>query len=208
MHHPIEQRHIAPQAMLNRHVGETGQLDVPGVGYNQLGAFFLGPEDPTSNQGVTGCCVGTDDKDAAGIFNLGNGICHGSTSESGGQTDHRGGMSEPRAVVDVVGADDGPGEFLCQVIFFVGNFGGDKDADAVRSVGVNDFAKTIRDNLYGLVPVRFYKPAKGFNQRLFQSHEAVDMLVKIPAFNAQPALVDRMGFQGQRALNFSIDDFK
>jgi hypothetical protein len=34
------------------------------------------------------------------------------------------------------------------------------------------------------------------------------MLVEVPAFDAEFALVDRMGFHGQGADDFSVDHFK
>jgi hypothetical protein len=59
-----------------------------------------------------------------------------------------------------------------------------------------------------LLPVCFNEAPKGFDQGLFQAHETVDMLMQVPAFDTQFAFVDRVGFQGQGALNFAIDDFE
>jgi hypothetical protein len=48
----------------------------------------------------------------------------------------------------------------------------------------------------------------GFDQRLFQAQETVDMFVEVPAFDAQFALIDRMGFHRQGAVDFTVDHFK
>ena len=56
-----------------------------------------------------------------GVFDIADGICHGSASESCGQTGHGGGMSEPGAVVDIVCLEHGPGELVGNIVFLVGD---------------------------------------------------------------------------------------
>jgi hypothetical protein len=43
---------------------------------------------------------------------------------------------------------------------------------------------------------------------VFQPHVAGDVFVQVPAFDAQFALVDRVGLQRQRAYQFTVDDLK
>ena len=157
---------------------------------------------------MAGRGIGPDDKYTAGFFDLRDGVRHGTTAESGSQTGHRGGMSETCAVINVVGADGGPGKFLGQVIFFIGDFGRNQNADRVRAVLINYAAETIGRKLNGLVPVGFDESTKRFDKRLLQAQETVDVFVKVPAFYAQLALIDRMGFDRQRAGDFTVNNFK
>ena len=116
-----------------------GKLYVSGICHDELGPFFLGSENTPCNQRMARRCIGPDDENAPGIFDLANRICHRPASESGGQTCHRGRMSETGAVINVVGADHRSGEFLCQIILLIGHFCRHQNTDAVRPVGVNNF---------------------------------------------------------------------
>jgi len=138
MHHTVEHGHIAAKTLGHGDIGKTGQLDISGIGHNQLGPFFLGPEDTPGNQRMTRGCVRTCDKDTGRILNFGDGIGHGATSKCCGQTDHSGRMSEPGTVIHIVGPDHCSGKFLNQVIFFIGNFSGSQYTDAIRAVGLNN----------------------------------------------------------------------
>jgi hypothetical protein len=111
---------------------------------------------------VTGGGIGSDDKNATGILDFRNGIGHGPTTEGGGKTCHRRGMSETGAVIHVIGADHGPGKFLGQIIFFVGDFGRNQYADAVRTVFVDNLPETFRGERNGFIPVGFDKSAERF----------------------------------------------
>ena len=62
MHHTVQEGHIRAQVVLNGQIGKFCQLNLPGVGHNELGPLFLGPDDPVGDQGVTGRCIGTDYK--------------------------------------------------------------------------------------------------------------------------------------------------
>jgi hypothetical protein len=111
-------------------------------------------------------------------------------------------------MIDVVGADGSPGEFLGQVIFLIGDFGRDQNSYGIRAIFFFDPVKTGGSEIDGFIPGGFFKFAVFFDQGGFQPHIAVDVFVKIPSFDAQFAFIDGMGFQGQGGFYFSVNDFK
>ena len=89
MHHAVEQSNVGSQALVNGEIGKLSELDIPGIGNDQLGPVLLCLDDPVGDQGMACGGVGPDDKDNFGVgFKLGNGVCHGSASKSSGKTCH------------------------------------------------------------------------------------------------------------------------
>jgi hypothetical protein len=64
--------------------------------------------------------VAADYQDAGSVFDFVDRISHSTAAETGGQTGHRGGMSETGTVVHIVGLHYHAGELLRQIIFFIG----------------------------------------------------------------------------------------
>jgi hypothetical protein len=91
-------------------VGALGHLVLAEVGDDEaLAAKLVRALDAGGEDGVALGGVGTDDEDEAGFFDVGDGagvaaILDGARKAHGG-----GGLAVARAVVDVVGADDGSG---------------------------------------------------------------------------------------------------
>ena len=67
--------------------------------------------------------VGADSQNTGGITYLLDRVGHGSAAECGDQTGHRRGMSETGTVVNIVVPEYNPGEFLGNVVVFVGALG-------------------------------------------------------------------------------------
>jgi hypothetical protein len=109
--------------MINSDIGKARQVNITRVRDDEPCAPVFGAQDPPGHQGMTGRGIGADDENTAGVFDFGNCVCHGTTAECGGQTGHRRGMSETGAVVHIIGADDGAGKLLRNIIFLVGDFG-------------------------------------------------------------------------------------
>jgi len=208
VHHAVEQGHVASQAMGHGHIRESGELNMPGIGHDQRGPPFFCPEDVPGNQGMARRGVAADHKDADGVFDFFDGIGHGSASECCGKTCHSGGVSESGAVVHVIGAYGRTGKFLGQVIFLVGHFCRDQDPDAVRAVLFHDLFQALGCKSDRLVPGCGPKPAVYFDKRRFETHEARDVLMKIPALDAQFAPAYGMGLQGQGPDKVSIHDLE
>src|SRR4030066_625030 len=99
------------------------EIDFPGIGYNEFGSvaycfLYIVSNDRMCISGVT-----TDDQDAIGSFDFAHGIGHSTAAETGGQTGHRGRMSETGTVVYVICLHDHTSEFLCHIILFVSTLG-------------------------------------------------------------------------------------
>ena len=138
MHQAVDEGDVGAQAVLHGDIRQKGHLGGTGIDHDDLGAFFSAPEDPLGGDGMVFGGVGADDEDALGVGQLRDGVGHGAGTESRGQTDHGGAMSESGAVIDVVGADGGPGKFLDQVVFFVGDLGGGQHRHRVGAVFLHD----------------------------------------------------------------------
>ncbi len=163
---PFKQRDITPKSLVDDNIRKTSHLNISGIGHNEFGAFFLGPEDPPGNQRMARGRIRTDNKNTRRIFNFGNGIGHGPTSERCGKTCHGRGMSEPGAVVHIVCPDHCSCKFLGQVILFVGNFCGSQNSDTVRPMVVNNGLESVGRYFYGLVPCRFLAIHRSFSSRV------------------------------------------
>ena len=67
--------------------------------------------------------VGPDGQHAMSLTDIIDGVRHGATPETRGQTGHSGGMSETGAVVDIMSVEYRPRQFLHHVIIFIGGLG-------------------------------------------------------------------------------------
>ena len=67
--------------------------------------------------------IGSGNQNHLGLFNITDGVGHRSTAEGCGQTGHSGGMSEAGTVVDIVGFQHRPGEFVGDIILFIADAG-------------------------------------------------------------------------------------
>ena len=135
-------------------VGARGHLVLAQVGDDEpLAAKLVGALDAGGEHGMALGGVAADDEDEAGLLDVGDGagiaaVADGAREAHGGR-----GLAVARAVVDVVGADDGARQLLHQVALFVGALGGGDEGRARRGRGsflisVNLSAMRVR----GFVP--------------------------------------------------------
>jgi len=75
--------------------------------------------------------IGSGHQDHLRLFNIRNGIGHCATAECGGQTGHRGAVSEPGAVIHIIGFKHRAGQFLGQIVFLIGYPGRGEHPQAV-----------------------------------------------------------------------------
>ena len=101
--------------------------------------------DAQTDGGVAGIRVTADHQKEIGltIFGVGDGVGHRPASKRDGQTGHRGSVSESGAVIDIVGSDRCPHEFLHQIVFFVGRPGAAKAGNGIRPVHGLDIEETF-----------------------------------------------------------------
>ncbi len=130
VHQAVDDRDVGTGPLAQPEGGVAHQVDPARVGNDE--AFALQahrPLDAGGDDGMGFRGVGARDQDTIGVLQLGDGIGHRSRAEGGGQTGHRGAVSEAGAVIDVIGAEHRPHELLHQVVFFIGHPGRAPAAD-------------------------------------------------------------------------------
>jgi hypothetical protein len=132
MHDAVEQGYIGAHPVVDMQVGDFRNMYLARIGDDDFGPVLLGAKDPGGDQGMGDGGVGADDENAVGLLELLDGVGHRPTSECCGKTCHGGAVSESGAVIDVVGADCRPGEFLQQVVLLVGHLGRGQKGDRCR----------------------------------------------------------------------------
>jgi len=105
-------------------------------------------------------------------------------------------VSEPGAVVYVVGAETGAGQLLQEVILLIGAFGRGQDSDTVRAEFVLCFAKGLGGKIKGLFPADWLEFPVFPEQRVSKPVFGVNELMEMPAFGTEVAPADGMAFTG------------
>ena len=107
-------------------------------------------------------------------------------------------MSVTGAVVDIVGAYDGPEKLLEDIVFFVGAAGRGQTADGIGAMLFFDIREAGDDEVEGLIPAGRRKiTIFGLpDQRGFQPIGPIDKFVTEPAFGAKPSLIVVVGLRG------------
>ena len=119
-------------------MGMAGDFCLAGINDDQLRSPVNGVIYATGYLGMGPGGIGTGDQDNLGLVKFVDGVGHGAGAEGGGKTCHRGRVSEPGAVVDVIGADNSAGKLLQQVVFLVAAFGRRQDTDGIGTMVLFD----------------------------------------------------------------------
>ena len=151
--------------------------------------------------------VGADDDDDVGILALVEGRGHRRRADAFQQRRHRGGVAEPRAVIDIVGAEAGAHQLLEQIGLFVRALGRAEAGERARPVAVADFLQAGGGAVERLFPGRFAEMRERIgridqivgglgdavlaDQRLHQPLRIADIVEAEAALDAQPVLVGR-----------------
>ena len=109
--------------------------------------------------------VASHHQDTIRLLDLPNGVRHSPAPECGGKTCHRGGVSEPRAVIDIVRSQDTPCKFHDQIVFLVGALCAGEYTEGVRPVGIFDTQEPLGNSLVGLFPFHLNKSIPILNER-------------------------------------------
>ena len=192
----VDQSHVGAVLQRQPLVGDAGGLDLAGIADDDLGALLLGLEDAAGDDRVTVGGVVAEAEDAVGVLDLTDRVGHGAVAEGHHQARDRGAVADAGAAVDVVGADDGAGELLGDVVRFV--------AGAARRPGQHDrigavFLLDLRQFAGGegdrLVPGHGLEGgvARAADHRALQTRRqdlgVVDEVPAVPTLQAQFALV-------------------
>ncbi len=129
IHHPVYPGHVGPVILAEVNVGGFCQFDIPGVRHDQRGRPVPDRvDDPGSDQGVLRGCIRTGHQKAVGVLELLNRVGHGAGTERCFQAHHRGGVTEPGAMIDIVCLEDRPGQLHHKEVFLVGGLGGTQES--------------------------------------------------------------------------------
>ena len=165
--------------------------------------------------------VGTDDQQTLGFRHVGDLVGDRARPDAFQQRGHGRGVTQARAVIDVVGAEARPHEFLKQIRLFVAAFGRAEPGQGVAAVHVADarqpagrgverlvptrFAERVRDGVGGERSVRGFGYARFAEQRRGEPLPMVHVIETVAALHAQPAAVGRAVAPGD-VQNFVVLD--
>jgi len=206
-----EQGGVRARAKAQPDVGVADQIDGARIDDHQGSALAPGLQHAEANDGVALGGVGADDDHAVAgshVPQLPDGVGHGAAAKGSGQTGHAGGVSEPGAVVDVVGADAGAQEFLEEVVLLVGAAGAAQPSHGVGAERCGGSGQAVGDKCQGLVPGGRGQPAVSSDKRGGQAIGVVDEIEAEPALGAQRPLVDRRFRSGRDADDAAIRDLQ
>ena len=120
---PLNSATSVPRFCCTWRSASLSNLGLSGIGHDELAPIGHGPEKTFGSDGVSRGNVGTNEQDTPGIFQFSKGVGHGPTSKGSGQPGHCRGVSETGAMIYVVVAEYGPGEFLKNVSLFIDGAG-------------------------------------------------------------------------------------
>jgi hypothetical protein len=183
-------------------------MDLARVQDDYFCAFGLGPVNTIRNQRVSDRSVGTDYENAVRILYLRDRVRHGSTSESGGKTCHRSGVSKTGAVINVVGPKPHSRKFLKEIVFLIGAFGWSQKGQAISAVSVVYLFQSGGRIVEGLVPGALLESTVLADHGGRESVRAVDEFVAIPTFDAEFALIHGIGLGRESPQELSVKDFQ
>src|SRR6266436_3753463 len=85
-------------------------------------------------------------------------------------------LAVTRAVVDVVGADDGTSELLHQITVFIGGLRRSNHGDRVRTILLFDTSQFRRDQIQGFLPACLAEAAPFTDEWLLQAVRVIDII--------------------------------
>ena len=100
-------------------VGDARSFNLARITGNDGCPFFFRLYHPAGDNGVRIRRIPPKDEQAFSVFNLHNGVAHCAIADRLLQTCNGWAVSDPRAAVDIIGAESRAGEFLHYVVGFV-----------------------------------------------------------------------------------------
>ena len=153
--HGVEHRHVRAVLELHHLPGMALHRRAARIHDDEFGAA-LGSllEECRGNRMVVGR-VGADDDDDVGVLALVEGRGHGRRADAFQQRRHRRGVAEPRAMVDVVGAEAGAHQLLEQIGLFVRALGRAEAGQRIGTIAIADFLQATGGAIERLLPCGF-----------------------------------------------------
>ena len=187
-HGPI-QHDLGAGANLEKEIGGFGQPMAPGIDDDQFRAGEFGAQHPAAHGGQLPAQIHAIHDDRLAPVEFADGIRGGGHAEHVEQDMDAVVAVDAAAMVDVVGAEHRPGEFLEQVAFLVGTAGRGQEREGLGSMPLPDRLKPFRQVIESCFPRHRNKTTVATHQRRPQSVAGTGHLVDVPAADADPALV-------------------
>jgi len=110
-------------------------------------------------------------------------------------------VADPGAAIDIVGPDNGPHEFLHEIVFFIGTAGGRNTGNGIRTMFGSDLIQILFDDGIGFIPGGFYMNTILFYQGRCESFRVVVEFKGIASFHTTVAGIHLRFFS-----RFNTDD--
>ena len=152
--HRVEQGHIRPRLdrEMTRRVGR--QFDPPRIDHDQMRTAASGLSDAGADHRVVFQRVGATHENRAGDLDVIERVGREPRTEHRLEAGRARRVTDARTAVDVVRPNDRPRELLGEVVVFVRRTRGCEDADAVRTVAIDQIPQAARHDGAGFRPGR------------------------------------------------------
>ena len=151
----IEHGHVGVRFELQRAPGVFADVGHARVGQHNLGASFGRVLHPGGSHRVVGGGVGADQQDQLRVRHVVDLVADCARAHTLQQGSHAGGVAQPGAVVNIVGAKAGAYQLLEQVGFFVAALGRAKASQSFGAVLDTQPFEPTRGQRHRLVPAGF-----------------------------------------------------
>lgn len=111
-------------------------------------------------------------------------------------------------MINIVGLEHCPGDFLAEIILLVGASGRTEKAKTVRTIGVFDMGEFFGQNREGIFPGGRFEHPVFPDQGLGEAVPAVDEFMRSISLDTEFPVVQMVFFQGQGVDQFTIQYFK
>ncbi|GBD42222.1 hypothetical protein HRbin39_01611 [bacterium HR39] len=150
----VEERHVGAGAELQEPGGVAGERIGARIGHHQLHAALRRLLEEGGRHRVVLGRIGADHEDQVTVQGLGEGGRDRTAADPLHERRHRGGVAQPRAVVDGVVAEDRAHELLDQIGLLVGALGGAEGGERPAALPFEDALQARRREIQRLLPAR------------------------------------------------------
>ena len=156
IHDPVKKSHIRSRLMAEVYSGYAGKLDITRVCHNKFRITgFYTPADNASYYRMTFGCVGTDNEKQVCLCYIRDRITHCTFAKGCLGAGYRRCMAETSTMVNIVGTDNRPGEFLYEIIFLIGKFCRTEYSDTIRPAFSHNIHYIFSNHVKCFIPARF-----------------------------------------------------
>ena len=206
VHDRVEQRDVGPGAELQHAVREAPQADSARIHHDQLAAALGELLEVGRGHRMVLDRIGADHDRHVGVQDLVEGRRHRARADVLHQRGDRGGVAQPRAVVDVVVAESLPDQLLEQIGLLVGALGAAEARHRLPAALVAQPPQPLGGRVQRLLPGRLAEDVApvlridvqplgrrvvAAQQRLGEPVRMMDVVEAEPALHAQPPLIGR-----------------